>query len=308
MPPARTSYHHGALREALLDVCLKLIETEGIGAVSLRRVAREAGVSPGAPYHHFADRAALLSALAAQGYVALAGDFAAVRAAADSPVRELTALIDTYLSFALRQPAYFRLMVRPELHEPDKNPETKAAMHAAERHLQDAVQDCVAAGVIPAERAEALELTVWSIGHGLASLLLDGLLDDPSDEPSALTFQVTALLESFLRRDLSRKPAIRNRAYGHGHEHADWRRRPHRSLRQLLPPPLLRIGRQAPLQGAVGRRRQLPGRDPLLRRRLQRLELRLVVCRPRCSIWRDPRREDRTSPSTPSAAPTDLRM
>ena len=65
-------------------------------------------------------------------------------------------------------------------------------------------------------------------------------------------------------------------------------------LRQLLPPPLLRIGRQAPPQGAVGRRRQLPGRDPLLRCRLQRLELRLVVCRPRCSIWRDPRREDRT--------------
>ncbi|HEX3419177.1 MAG TPA: TetR/AcrR family transcriptional regulator [Stellaceae bacterium] len=223
MPPARTSYHHGALREALLDACLKLIETEGIGAVSLRRVAREAGVSPGAPYHHFADRAALLSALAAQGYVALAGDFAAVRAAADSPVRELTALIDTYVSFALRQPAYFRLMVRPELHEPDKNPETKAAMHAAERQLQDAVQDCVAAGVIPAERAEALELTVWSIGHGLASLLLDGLLDDPRDHPSALTFQVTALLESFLRRDLSRKPTIRNRAYGHGHQHADWR-------------------------------------------------------------------------------------
>jgi hypothetical protein len=95
-------------------------------------------------------------------------------------------------------------MVRPELHEPDKNPETKAAMHAAERQLQDAVQDCVAAGVIPAERAEALELTVWSIGHGLASLLLDGLVDDPSDDPSALTFQVTALLESFLRRDLSR--------------------------------------------------------------------------------------------------------
>ena len=203
MPPARTSYHHGALREALLGASLKLIEAEGIGAVSLRRVAREAGVSPGAPYHHFADRAALLSALAAQGYIALAGDFAVVRAAADSPVRELTALIDTYVSFALRQPAYFRLMVRPELHEPDKNPETKAAMHAAERQLQDAVQDCVAAGVIPAERAETLELTVWSIGHGLASLLLDGLLDDPSDDPSALTFQVTALLESFLRRDLS---------------------------------------------------------------------------------------------------------
>jgi AcrR family transcriptional regulator len=59
----RTSYHHGALREGLITACVALIENEGIGAVSLRRVAREAGVSPGAPYHHFADRSALLTAI-----------------------------------------------------------------------------------------------------------------------------------------------------------------------------------------------------------------------------------------------------
>ena len=63
MPGAqtRTSYHHGALRDELIRACVALIEAEGIGAVSLRRVAREAGVSPGAPYHHFADRSALLT-------------------------------------------------------------------------------------------------------------------------------------------------------------------------------------------------------------------------------------------------------
>ena len=79
MPPTRTSYHHGALRETLLDATLRLIEAEGIAAVSLRRVAREAGVSPGAPYHHFADRADLLAALSARGYELLAADLAAAR-------------------------------------------------------------------------------------------------------------------------------------------------------------------------------------------------------------------------------------
>src|SRR5258708_27647862 len=63
----RASYHHGALREQLITASVALIEAEGIGAVSLRRVAREAGVSPGAPYHHFADRSALLAAIAARG-------------------------------------------------------------------------------------------------------------------------------------------------------------------------------------------------------------------------------------------------
>lgn len=200
MPPTRATYHHGALREALLDASLQLIEAEGIGAVSLRRVAREAGVSPGAPYHHFADRAALLASLSARGYQLVTDDFAAARATAGSPVQALTAIIRAYVGFAQRQPAYFRLMFRPELWDPAKHPETKAAMHAASWHLEEAVRDCVATGVIPPERSDALELAVWSLGHGLASLWLDGMIDDSYDNPDTLAEQVTALLESFLTK------------------------------------------------------------------------------------------------------------
>src|SRR5919204_5566144 len=115
MPPARTSYHHGALRETLLDATLRLIEAEGIGAVSLRRVAREAGVSPGAPYHHFADRADLLAALSARGYELLAAQLAAARTGAGSPARALAGLMRAYVAFARLEPGYFRLMFRPEL-------------------------------------------------------------------------------------------------------------------------------------------------------------------------------------------------
>jgi AcrR family transcriptional regulator len=198
MPPTRASYHHGALREALLSACLDLIAAEGIGAVSLRRVARAAGVSPGAPYHHFADRAALLAALSAQGYELLAADFATARAESDSPVHALTAMIRAYVEFARRQPAYFRLIFRPELWEPEKHPETKAAMHATSRQLEDIIRDCVAAGVVPPERGDALELTAWSLAHGLASLWLDGMIEDSYDDPAVLTAQVCELLESFL--------------------------------------------------------------------------------------------------------------
>ena len=81
--------------------------------MSLRRVAREAGVSPGAPYHHFADRASLLAALSAQGFRLLASDLAAAKAAAGSPVHALSALIHAYVAFAQQQPAYFQLMFRP---------------------------------------------------------------------------------------------------------------------------------------------------------------------------------------------------
>src|SRR6476646_10223420 len=95
--PARDSYHHGALREELITASLKLIEAEGIGAVSLRRVAREAGVSPGAPYHHFVDRPALLAAIASRGYELLERQLRQARAEAPTAVRALGALVETYV-------------------------------------------------------------------------------------------------------------------------------------------------------------------------------------------------------------------
>jgi AcrR family transcriptional regulator len=207
VPPTRASYHHGALREALLTASLRLIEAEGIGAVSLRRVAREAGVSPGAPYHHFADRGALLAALSAQGFRLLAEDMAAARANAGSPVQALSAVIRAYVAFAQRHPAYFRLMFRPELSGWHKDPVVKAAVHDAERHLDETVADCARAGVLPAEQAEPLAVLAWSMAHGLASLWVDGLLDDPDDDPGALAARITALLESALHgsRDWPRR-------------------------------------------------------------------------------------------------------
>jgi AcrR family transcriptional regulator len=226
MAPPRTSYHHGALRETLLDATLRLIEAEGIGAVSLRRVAREAGVSSGAPYHHFADRADLLAALSARGYELLAADLAGARTEARteagtevrtgtgtevrtgtgtevrtgtgtaSPVMALTGLMRRYVAFAWREPGYFRLMFRPELSGSREHPALKAAEHAAERQLEGAVADCVAAGIVAADQAGALAVAAWSLAHGLASLWLDGQLRDEYDDPDIIAAQVAALAES----------------------------------------------------------------------------------------------------------------
>ncbi|RJO78340.1 TetR/AcrR family transcriptional regulator [Nocardia panacis] len=173
----RSSYHHGALRDALMDACLRLIEAEGIAAVSLRRVARAAGVSTGAPYHHFADRAALLSALATRGFELLRDDLAAARATAPTPLAALTVMAAAYVEFSRAHPAHFRLMFRPELSQPEKNPAAMAAGDAAFGVLADTIAECVAAGLLPADRADALAVAWWSIGHGIASLWLDGQLD-----------------------------------------------------------------------------------------------------------------------------------
>ncbi|WP_040778799.1 TetR/AcrR family transcriptional regulator [Nocardia pneumoniae] len=173
----RTSYHHGALRDALLAACLRLIETEGLAAVSLRRVAREAGVSTAAPYHHFPDRAALLATLSTQGFQSLGAYLTAARDAATTPMGALGAMARAYVRFSREQPAYFGLMFRPELSQPDKHPDTMAAGDAAFGVLADAIAECVRAGALPADKADTLAVMFWGLGHGMASLWLDGQLE-----------------------------------------------------------------------------------------------------------------------------------
>ncbi|MFD6390856.1 TetR/AcrR family transcriptional regulator [Nocardia sp. NPDC055029] len=192
----RTRYHHGDLRATLMDACLRLIESEGLAAVSLRRVAREAGVSSGAPYHHFADRAALLSALSVDGFQQLAADLAAATAAATTPLGALTDLADAYVRFSREHPAQFRLMFRPELSEPDKHPDAHTAADAAFQILDDTVIEAVAAGVLPADRAETLAVAWWGLAHGLASLWLDGQLEKRSEQ---LGTQAPELVDAIMR-------------------------------------------------------------------------------------------------------------
>ncbi|MFI6869689.1 TetR/AcrR family transcriptional regulator [Nocardia sp. NPDC050406] len=178
MSSTKSRYHHGALREELLRASLQLIESEGLAAVSLRRVAREAGVSPGAPYHHFADRAALMTALSTQGFELLREDLLAAREQAATPVARLATLADAYVRFARERPAYFRLMFRPELSQSHKHPDTSAAGDAAFAVLAETVAAAVEAGALPAAEADILAMTWWSLAHGLASLALDGKLPE----------------------------------------------------------------------------------------------------------------------------------
>lgn len=200
---SRPSYHHGDLRAAVLDASLALIESEGIGAVSLRRVARIAGVSPGAPYHHFADRAELLGTLAARGFESLTERLLAAQAVSADPTAALRAMLDVYLQFAREQPAYFRLMFRPELSQSDKPAAaTKAAGHAALESLVDAVASYLREWSLPDTLTYPLSMLCWSVVHGLASLELDGQLDKNAEQlgmdPSRAITDVVSLFQALL--------------------------------------------------------------------------------------------------------------
>ena len=162
--PIRSSYHHGDLRAALLDVAMQMLEQGR--TFSLRAVAREAGVSPTAPYRHFADREALESALAAEGFRDLRADLLEQRSPPSSAA-DLAEFGVEYVLFALRRPALFRLMFGHPCDDTDDHRLRAAA------ELRDLLAAMLAT-VFPRADAPALATAFWGLVHGLAFLHLDG--------------------------------------------------------------------------------------------------------------------------------------
>lgn len=166
----RSSYHHGALRPALIAAARALLDEGGPDAVGLREAARRVGVSPTATYRHFKDKEALLAALAVEGF----REFGAALAASDSAAAPLPAMGAAYIDFALAKPGMFRLMFSPLLAARRDDEELHAAARAAFATLVRGVgapADAPAGSQVP-----AAAMAAWSLVHGLAHLVLDGVL------------------------------------------------------------------------------------------------------------------------------------
>ncbi|ROQ24650.1 TetR family transcriptional regulator [Streptomyces sp. PanSC19] len=154
----RSTYHHGDLRQAVLAAALDVIAAEGPGALSLRDLARRAGVSHAAPAHHFKDRTGLLTAIAAEGYELLAETLRSSPGLRERGVR--------YVRFAVAHPAHFQVMFRPELLRAD-DPDLLAARERASAELRTGVADLAD---VPDSRQAGI--AAWSLAHGFATLLL----------------------------------------------------------------------------------------------------------------------------------------
>ncbi|MEU9225760.1 TetR/AcrR family transcriptional regulator [Streptomyces massasporeus] len=166
--PADRPYHHGDLRRAILGAALDVIAADGPSALSLRDLARRAGVSHAAPAHHFKDRAGLLTAIAAEGFGLLA---TTLREAADLQEAGVH-----YVRFAREHPAHFQVMFAPGLLR-DGDLELATARALAGDALRDAVAAVPPDGRGPDARLAGV--AAWSLAHGFATLLLSHNLDGP---------------------------------------------------------------------------------------------------------------------------------
>jgi AcrR family transcriptional regulator len=162
------------LRARVLAASVALITEEGLAALSMREVARRAGVSHQAPYHHFPDRESILAAIAGDGFLQLAEGLELALGKKGTPSERLRLGGRAYVEFARRHPAHFRVMFRPELVDLEAYPEGKAAADRAYRALEQLVAGVVEVGGWPEAHAQGLVLVAWSFVHGLSSLVLDG--------------------------------------------------------------------------------------------------------------------------------------
>lgn len=173
------AYHHGDLRRALLQGAIEILAEDGSSQLTLRAVAARAGVSEAAPYRHFADKRAMLAAVAEEGFLALerACLDAIGEAAQAGPVEEFLLRGLAYLRFAVDNPAHYRVMFGPEIPRKSDYEGLHRASLAAFEALRSAVRRCVEAGIFPPDELEMRALRAWGLVHGLTSLFLDGQLE-----------------------------------------------------------------------------------------------------------------------------------
>ena len=227
-PAAKRNYHHGDLRRALLDAAWRLVAEKGLAALTLRELARAAGVSHAAPYHHFPSRTALLDALAEEGFAGL--DRAMGEAKADPATGEQAAGAATpgpgdplpspaepgqpprpvegaevmvrlgraYVDFACAHPEQLQVMFRPRHLESEGAPPPALVEIGAQAygHLADAVRVCQAQGLAPAGDPDELALSAWSLVHGFASLWSQGQLGALVPTPDQFARQRDRLLRN----------------------------------------------------------------------------------------------------------------
>ena len=163
-------YHHGGLRDALIAAAQEILEDEGLAALSLRAVARRAGVSPAAPYHHFPDKQALLDAVAERGFDALTAAMTTRMDKVGGAAARLDASGIGYVAFAVGNPALCGLMFSVAGQNASGGTALDRARQRAYAVLQDAVAACSPDG--KASPTECLRL--WALVHGIAKLVLEG--------------------------------------------------------------------------------------------------------------------------------------
>lgn len=168
-------YHHGDLKNTLIQAGIEILAEEGVGGLSLRKVAQKAGVSHNAPYFHFTDKQALIAAISTEGYRGLYEQLLLIQETyQEDPRRQLVEASFMYLRFAQSQPAHFKVTFSNAVEREDAYPALVEMADNLIAELIKIVGACQKAGILHPAPVGALAVSIWSAVHGFTSLFIDG--------------------------------------------------------------------------------------------------------------------------------------
>ena len=169
------SYHHGDLKNALIKAGLEILSKEGVSGLSLRKVARKAGVSHSAPYAHFADKQALIAAISTEGYHLLYEKMQQIQKEfADDPSRQLVEVAWAYVRFAQTDPAQFKVTFSNAVAREKDFPALIEMTGKCFNQVVNIVEACQESDILAPSPPDTMAVGVWSVVHGFASLLIEG--------------------------------------------------------------------------------------------------------------------------------------
>lgn len=170
----RKTYHHGDLKNALIKAGINILAKDGVAGLSLRKVAGKAGVSHAAPYAHFADKQALIAAISTEGYRMIYERIdAAIAKHEGNPSKQLVEAAWAYVDFALTDPAHFKITFSGVIEKEKEHPAFVEMSQKSFGAVVTIVEACQAQGVLEAGPSDLVAVSVWSLVHGFASLILE---------------------------------------------------------------------------------------------------------------------------------------
>ena len=192
-------YHHGDLKNALIKAGVEILAKEGVGGLSLRKVAQRAGVSHSAPYAHFPDKQSLIAAISTEGFNQLYNELeAAIYPHAKSPKKQLVEGAQAYVRFALKNSDTFKIMFSGVLEKEKDYPSFVEISSKTFKLVMEVVQACQNAGVLPTATANLMAVSVWGQVHGIVSLALEGQISHTLLEKKNIESIVSFAMEQMI--------------------------------------------------------------------------------------------------------------
>ena len=202
----RKNYHHGDLKNALIKAGIQILSKDGLVGLSLRRVAKKAGVSHTAPYAHFADKQALVAAISTEGYHQLYEQLtAAVETNHSNPQNLLFEVGWAYAQFALKDPELFKVMFSGVIEQEKDYPDFREISQKNFQLLLGIVKTYQETGLLAPEPADLVAVRLWSLVHGFIMLLLEGQISHTLLDRMSIKELLIFMINEIANKDIDDK-------------------------------------------------------------------------------------------------------